>query len=101
MLDPVELKILILVEWSPDEAATGGNRYRLWDERQAIPPPNKGVLKAEIFIDGTWESMSYNKVWGKRHDPKKNGTWLKQKANRNFTTDPGRREYRVRYFKSA
>jgi hypothetical protein len=93
----IEKQIPILVEWSRDDAATGGERFRLWDTGHAIPSPRAGVIRAEILIDGSWEEMSFNTVWGKQHDRRGQGTWLKQKANRHFSRDTGTQEFQVRY----
>jgi hypothetical protein len=97
----IEKHVPILVEISRDERSSGGERYRLWDSSHAIPGPRAGIIRAEILVDGTWEEMHYNTVWGKQLDPKKRGTWLKQKANRYFSSEIGNRSFQVRYFVAA
>jgi len=92
----IEKDATILVDSSWDyEADT--ERYRIWDESRTIPRPSEGVLSAEVFLEGRWEQMFFNCVWGRRYDPDMEGTWLKQKKSKRFSTTTGRRSCKVRY----
>jgi hypothetical protein len=95
-----ERRAVILVHCSFDEGA-GTDRYRFWDENCSIPHPSQGALRAEIKIDGTWERMFFNRNWGKRYDPDKEGAWLKQKVSTNFSADTGSHTYDVRFMLSS
>ncbi|MEW6360134.1 MAG: hypothetical protein AB1696_27615 [Planctomycetota bacterium] len=43
--------------------------YRIWDEFMAIPRP-ENAISVQVYIAGSWEDMFFNKVWGRRYDPK-------------------------------
>ena len=59
--------------------------YRIWEKDHCIPRPSEGVDSVEIKIDGEWQNMPFNKVWGKSFDSvKREGTWLKQKSATTF-----------------
>lgn len=72
--------------------------YRIWDTGHKIPRPSDGVSQVLIKINGTYEKMFYNKVWGASaaRDPKlQEGTWLKQKSSTTFR--PSSDVFRVKY----
>ena len=79
------------------DGVAGTDCYRLWDEDRTIPRPSEGVMRVEILLDGQWERMYYNCVWGQSYDPEREGTWLKQKKSKNFSMDTGRQRFKVRY----
>jgi hypothetical protein len=93
----IETNATLLVDSNWDKAKKI-EIYRFWDESHTIPSPIKGVSQAEIFLEGRWQRMFFNRVWGTRFDPDKQGTWLKQKKSRHFSVATGCCCYRVRYW---
>jgi hypothetical protein len=91
-----ETQATILVHCSQDQV--GKDRYRFWDADRTIPrPTSEEFVQAQILLEGNWQEMRFNRNWGQAYDPEKEGTWLKQKASKYFSTDTGRRSFKVRY----
>jgi hypothetical protein len=91
-----ELDAAIVVDCSfVERSDTDG--YRFWDADCTIPAPEDGVIHAQILINGQWQEMRFNRVWGKRYDPNDRGAWLRQKVSKSFSAQPGRHRYKVRY----
>lgn len=91
----IEKPIMIRVDASFD---TSGEvlTFRLWDLYNHLPKPPE-IQKVFILIDGKWEEMFFNRVWGKSRDPEKIGLWLKQKTSKSFSAETGEHEYLIRY----
>jgi hypothetical protein len=89
-----ELQALIRVNSSIPNPDEGKETYRLWDFQHAIP---RDAEAAFIFLEGRWQEMSFNTNWGMSYDLDKEGTWLKQKASRNFSATIGDHTYPVKY----
>jgi hypothetical protein len=93
-----EVQAIIRVNSSIPDPETGIETYRFWDVEHTIP---RFANRAFILLDGSWQEMRFNTVWGKSYDSDKQGTWLKQKKSRTFSATTGDHTYKVKYMSDA